>query len=268
MMNLKDIIHLMMFDYFNGFWKWVSDNPDKVDPSLCAVYFALLNRANKTGWKDSFAIILIDLQEDCGICSRTTMLKVLSKLEEYGFVVTISKTNNQYKNRVIRLPLNGKHVESTWIPLEKHVETTWTHNKTIKDNKEYKEYEDIRVEESTLVVPKKKPTKKERFDYKSKIFFKSDIANNLLIEFFDHLVEIKRHPTERSAKMIMKELRGATSIEQIIHSIEKAIAGQYKTIYLQPPRDSSSNLSFEKNKNGAPASPNTFSRASNGLQIK
>lgn len=30
----------------------------------------------------------------------------------------------------------------------------------------------------------------------------------------------------------------------------------------------SSNLSFEKNKNGAPASPNTFSRASNGLQIK
>jgi hypothetical protein len=32
--------------------------------------------------------------------------------------------------------------------------------------------------------------------------------------------------------------------------------------------NSSSNLSFEKNKNGAAASPNTFSRASNGLQIK
>jgi len=30
----------------------------------------------------------------------------------------------------------------------------------------------------------------------------------------------------------------------------------------------SSNLSFEKNKNGAAASPNTFSRASNGLIIK
>jgi hypothetical protein len=257
-----------MFDYFNGFWKWVSDNPDKVDPSFCAVYFALLNRANKTGWKDSFAIILIDLQEDCGICSRTTMLKVLSKLEEYGFVETISKTNNQYKNRVIRLPLNGKHVESTWIPLEKHVETTWTHNKTIKDYKDYKEYEEIRVEESTLIVPKKKPTKKERFDYKSKRFFKSDEANSLLIEFFDHLVEIKRPPTERSAKMTIKILRKATCIEQIIESIEIAIAGQYFKIFLQPLRNSSSNLSFEKNKNGAAASPNTFSRASNGLQIK
>ena len=267
-MHVQNSIYLMMFDYFNGFWKWVSDNPDKVDPSLCAVYFALLNRANKTGWKDSFAIILIDLQEDCGICSRTTILKVLSKLEEYGFVETISKTNNQYKNRVIRLPLNGKHLESTWIPLEKHVETTWTHNKTIKDYKDYKEYEDIRVEESTLVVPKKKKVKKVLLDYKSKRFFKSDEANSLVIEFFDHLVEKKRPPTERSAKMIMKELRGATSVEQIIHSIEKAIAGQFYTIYLQPIRDSSSNLSFEKNKNGAAASPNTFSRASNGLQIK
>jgi hypothetical protein len=258
-----------MFDYFNGFWKWVSDNPDKVDPSFCAVYFALLNRANKTGWKDSFAIILIDLQEDCGICSRTTMLKVLSKLEEYGFVETISKTNNQYKNRVIRLPLNGKHVESTWIPLEKHVETTWTHNKTIKDNKDYKEYEEIRVEESTLIVPKKKQTKREFLDYKSKRFFKNDEANNLILEFFDHLVEIKRPPTLRSARMIIKRLNKAKCVEQIIESIEKAIAGQYFTIYLEVQRDSySSNLSFEKNKNGAAASPNTFSRASNGLQIK
>jgi hypothetical protein len=68
--------------------------------------------------------------------------------------------------------------------------------------------------------------------------------------------------------MTIKILREAKSVEQIIESIEKAIAGKYFTVFLQPPRDSSSNLSFEKNKNGAAASPNTFSRASNGLQIK
>jgi hypothetical protein len=67
-----------------------------------------------------------------------------------------------------------------------------------------------------------------------------------MIEFFDHLVEIKRPPTERSAKMTIKILREATSVEQIIESIEKAIAGKYFTIYLQPPRDSSSNPPFEK----------------------
>jgi hypothetical protein len=151
----------------------------------------------------------------------------------------------------------------------KRQETTWTHNKTIKDNKDYKEYEEIRVEESTLIVPKKKPTKREFLDYKSKRFFKNDEANNLILELFDHFVEKKRPPTLRSARMIMKRLNKAKCVEQIIESIEKAIAGQYFTIYLEAQRDSySSNPSFEK-KNGLPAaSPNTFSRASNGLQIK
>jgi hypothetical protein len=121
-----------MFNYFNYFYQWIEDNPDKVDPYITAVYFALLNRANKSGWKDKFAIILVDLQETCGINSRTTMLKTLSKLEDFGFLQTVSTTQNQYKNRVICLPLNEKHLDSTWKPNEKHVKTTWTHNKTIK----------------------------------------------------------------------------------------------------------------------------------------
>ncbi len=136
------------------------------------------------------------------------------------------------------------------------------------DNDSDSDSDILNIAKAIVVDDKKKPTKKERFDYKSKRFFKDDIANNLIIEFFDHLVEIKRPPTERSAKMTIKILREAKSVEQIIESIEKAIAGKYFTVFLQPPRDSSSNLSFEKNKNGAAASPNTFSRASNGLQIK
>lgn len=129
-----------MFECFNGFYEWVNNNPEKIDPYLCAVYFAILNRANKSGWKESFAIILIDLQEDCGINSRTTMLKTLGRLEEFGLIKTISKTQNQYKNRVICLPFNGKHMDSTWIAREKHVKSTWTHNKTIEDNKDYKDF--------------------------------------------------------------------------------------------------------------------------------
>jgi hypothetical protein len=132
-----------VFNYFNYFYHWIESNPDKVDPYITAVYFALLNRANKSGWKDKFAIILIDLQETCGINSRTTMLKTLARLEEFGFIETVSKTTNQYKNRVICLPLNEKHVDSTWKANEKHVESTWTHNKTIKTIQDYKDFKDI-----------------------------------------------------------------------------------------------------------------------------
>lgn len=165
---------------------------------------------------------------------------------------------------------NSTHVES--VQHNEQVSTNPTDSvsvsDSVSDSVNDNESDILNIAKAIVVEDKKKPTKKERFDYKSKRFFKDDIANSLMIEFFDHLVEKKRPPTERSAKMIMKELRGATSVEQIIHSIEKAIAGQFYTIYLQPPRDSSSNPSFEK-KNGLPAaSPNTFSRASNGLQIK
>jgi hypothetical protein len=120
-----------MFDYFNKFYSWVDENPEKVDPYLIAVYFALLNRANKSLWKEKFAIILVDIQEMSGINSRTTMIKTLNKLEEFGFIKTVSKTQNQYKNRVICLPLNGKHMKSTRKPNENQMESNWTQNKDL-----------------------------------------------------------------------------------------------------------------------------------------
>ena len=157
---------------------------------------------------------------------------------------------------------DSTHVES--VQHNEQVSTNPTDSVSVSDN----DSDILNIAKAIAVDDKKKPTKKERFDYKSKIFFKDEKANKLIIEFFDHLVEKKRPPTERSAKMIMNILREAESLEQIIHSIQKAIAGQFYTIYLQPSINSSSNLSFEK-KNGLPAaSPNTFSRASNGLQIK
>jgi hypothetical protein len=164
---------------------------------------------------------------------------------------------------------NKRQQDSTHVESVKHneqVSTNPTDSDSVSDS--VSDSDILNIAKAIVDNPKKKPTKKERFEYKSKIFFKDDRANKLLIEFFDHLVEKKRPPTERSAKMIMNILREAESLEQIIHSIQKAIAGQFYTIYLQPSNNSSSNLSFEKNKNGAAASPNTFSRASNGLQIK
>ena len=167
---------------------------------------------------------------------------------------------------------NKRQQDSTHVESVEHNEQVSTNptdsvSDSVSDNDS--ESDILNIAKAIVSNPKKKPTKKvERFDYKSKIFFKDEKANKLIIEFFDHLVRKRRHPTEESAKMTIDILREAESIEQIIHSIQTAIAGQYFTIYLKPPRDSSSNLSFEKNKNGAAASPNTFSRASNGLQIK
>jgi predicted transcriptional regulator len=259
-----------MFEYFNGYWDWASNNPNKINPTSTAIYFYILSVANELHWKESFGLSSTQIMNGVNIATYKTYKKHFDELVDSGLVKVIEPSINQYKSNVIALVKFTKAKPKQSIEQGISTDQSTTHNhKTIKDNKEYKEYIEISVEESTLVVPKKKPTKREFLDYKSKRFFKNDEANNLILEFFDHLVEIKRPPTLRSARMIIKRLNKAKCVEQIIESIEKAIAGQYFTIYLEVQRDSySSNLSFEKNKNGAAASPNTFSRASNGLIIK
>ena len=195
----------LMFDYFNYFYQWIDENPDKVDPYITAVYFALLNRANKSGWKDKFAIILIDLQETCGINSRTTMLKTLDRLEEFGFLQTVSKTTNQYKNRVICLPLNGKHLESTWKANEKHVESTWTHNKTIKTDKTIKT---IKTKGADL----------------TKVYSENENVNKVFIEFLQNRIETKKPVTQRAADLLVSEMR------KLYKSPEEAIKGINQSI--------------------------------------
>jgi hypothetical protein len=202
-----------VFNYFNYFYHWIEENPDKVDPYITAVYFALLNRANKSGWKDKFAIILIDLQETCGISSRTTMLKTLARLEEYGFLQTISTTTNQYKNRVICLPLNEKHLDSTWKANEKHVDITWTHNKTIK----------------TVKTDKTIKTKGADLD---KVYSDNENVNKHFIEFLKHRIEIKKPATQRAADLLVSEMRKLyktpdEAIQGINQSIMKGWTGLF-----------------------------------------
>lgn len=222
-----------MFEYFNSFYQWIDDNPDKTDPYITAVYFALLNRANKLGWKEKFAIVLIDIQETCGISSRTTILKTLSKLEEYGFIETISTTQNQYKNRIICLPLNGKHVDSTWKALEKHVESTWTHNKTIKTNNTVK-------------------TVKTKGADLGKAYFDNPKVNEAFIEFLKNRVALKKAPTQKAADLLVNEARklyknADEAIQGINQSIMKGWAGLFP---------------LDTKKTPKPEKPQTFSRSS------
>ena len=129
-----------MFEYLKTFWQRVDDNPEKVSPALIAVYMALLHRANQSGWKEKIVVIASDIQGLSGINSRTTMIKVMDELENEGFVKTISRTQNQYQNRVICLPNFGSLVEASWKAREKHVEGSWTQSKTNKDYKDLKDY--------------------------------------------------------------------------------------------------------------------------------
>lgn len=232
-----------------------------------AIFLWCIELNNRLGWKREFGIPTQDTMEGLSIGNKATYISALRDLHKWGFIEIIKESKNQYQACIIRI-CSEKCCYENATPLDSAlIQHSTQHSDGIGSSTDVSI---VPIDKQINKQTKKQANKDKRefLDYKSKRFFKNDEANNLILEFFDHLVEIKRPPTERSARMIMKRLKKATSVEQIIESIEKAIAGQYFTIYLEIPRDFHSNLSFEKKINGAAASPNTFSRASHGLQIK
>jgi hypothetical protein len=206
-----------MFEYFNNFWAWADDNPEKIDPYTIAVYMVILSRANRLGWKDKFSIVLIDLQESTGIASRTTMLKCLLKLEENGFISTVSYSKNQYKNRIICLPLNEKHMNSTRKANEKQMESTRTHHKTIKTNKTIKENKEYRSID----------------EIKSFTFFsKDEKLNEAFKNFLINRITIKAYPTTLGIRNLLKQIgKIYKTPEEAIEGIEVSIQSNYKGLF-------------------------------------
>jgi hypothetical protein len=222
-----------MFEYFNNFWSWADDNPEKIDPYTIAVYMVILSRANRLGWKDKFSIVLIDLQESTGIASRTTMLKCLVKLEENGFISTVSYSKNQYKNRIICLPLNEKHLNSTRKANEKQVESTRTHHKTIKTIKTYKNIDEIKKEH-----------------------FADEKINSLFIQFLSERIARKKYPTDNSIELLIKKMRKIYKTkEEVIEGLEEAIANGWSGL-------------FEIKRNNTKQPPPTKTRASMGVKME
>jgi hypothetical protein len=224
-----------MFEYFNNFWDWADDNPEKIDPYTIAVYMVILSRANRLGWKDKFSIVLIDLQESTGIASRTTMLKCLLKLEENGFISTVSYSKNQYKNRIICLPLNEKHMNSTRKANEKQVKSTRAHHKTIKTIKTYKTIEEI-----------------------SKEHFNNEKINALFIQYLSERIARKKYPTENAIQLLKKRMRNIYKTpDEAIEGLELAIANGWTGLF-----------EIDKKKNSKQPKTSTITRASMGLKMQ
>ncbi len=244
--KFQGAFYFMMFECFNGFWNWVDDNPEKIDPYLAAVYFAILSRANRIGWKDKFAIILIDLQESTGIASRTTLLKCLLKLEENGFIKTISHSTNQYKNRIISLSFNEKHLNSTRKANENQVEITRTHiktNKTIKTNKDNKENKVYKSVDEIRAMT---------------FFQKSEKVNEAFKDFLINRITNKHYPTTLAIKSLINKMKEIYKTEQqALDGIARSIEGNYKGL-------------FEANKNTTKQQPEqkVVTRASMGIKMQ
>jgi hypothetical protein len=231
-----------MFEYFNGYWDWASNNPNKVNPTSTAIYFYILSVANELHWKESFGLSSTQIMNGVKIATYKTYKKHFDELVDSGLIKVIEPSINQYKSNVIALVKFTKARLKQSIEQNQSTNQSTTHNhKTIKNNKE--------------VIDNTADANKYNFKKWTSREFAEDVKRNGKGHSAGKLTRFYETWSELNEKGIMKFQLNKT------WETKKRLARwkDYSASYDTP---------FEKKNTGPAAAPNTFSRASNGVHYK
>lgn len=82
---------------------WCFENPEKISPNHTALYFFCIEHCNRLGWKEKFGLPTTMAKEAIGIKSYNTYINTLNDLVDFGFVIMIEKSKNQYSSNIVAL---------------------------------------------------------------------------------------------------------------------------------------------------------------------
>jgi uncharacterized phage protein (TIGR02220 family) len=98
-------------DYFKltrDFWDYAFENPEKIKPNHCALYLFIVEHCNRLGWKSKFGLPTTMAKDAIGIRSYNTYITTLNELVDFGFIIMIEKSKNQYSSNIVALSINDK----------------------------------------------------------------------------------------------------------------------------------------------------------------
>ena len=87
---------------------WCFENPELISPNHSALYFFCIEHCNRLGWKEKFGLPTTMAKEAIGIKNYRTYIKTLNELVDFGFLIMIEKSKNQYSANIIALVQNTK----------------------------------------------------------------------------------------------------------------------------------------------------------------
>lgn len=91
------------YELSRKFFDWSFENPQKITPNHIALYFFCIEHCNRLGWKKNFGLPTTMAKEAIGIRSYNTYINTLNDLVEFGFIIMIEKSKNQYSSNIIAL---------------------------------------------------------------------------------------------------------------------------------------------------------------------
>lgn len=103
---------LNSYNLSRHWFDWSFENPDIINPSHHAIYFFAIEHCNRLGWKEKFGFPTQMVMDVIGIKKHDTYMKYFNNLIEWGFLILVQKSTNQYSSNIISLsnayPKNGK----------------------------------------------------------------------------------------------------------------------------------------------------------------
>lgn len=97
-----------IYSLSRSFWDYAFENPDRIKPNHCALYFFAIEHCNRLGWKEKFGLPTTMVMEAIGIKSYGTYIKAFNELVDFGLFILIEKSKNQYSSNIVALSKNNK----------------------------------------------------------------------------------------------------------------------------------------------------------------
>jgi len=99
--NVNDVMN--GYNLTRTWFNFRYDNPDKCKSVHTELYLFIVDLWNRLGQKEKFGLSTFNTMELLNIGSRNTYYKILKDLEDFGFIKTIQKSENQHQSRIIAI---------------------------------------------------------------------------------------------------------------------------------------------------------------------
>jgi len=93
------------YELSRNWFDWCFENPEKVNPNHTAIYFFCIEHCNRMGWKDKFGFPSQMTMDAIGIKKHQTYIKYFRDLVDWGFIILIQESKNQYSSNIVSLKI-------------------------------------------------------------------------------------------------------------------------------------------------------------------
>lgn len=91
------------YELSRGWFDFAFENPSKITPVHGVLYLFIVEHCNRMGWKKNFGLPTTMAKEAIGVRSYNTYKNALDDLVEWGFVIMVERSKNQFSSNIVAL---------------------------------------------------------------------------------------------------------------------------------------------------------------------